>query len=895
VLLSPVAPIYNSSDDEGEGEEETRVGKQHTPVKAEEERQGGERQGKETPSDKDGNKDGKVAGKDVALTGTRRSLDNLRGRVLRGVAGHASLAAAVARSSIQSSSGGQEGGTENAVASVDWFWPAPELKMESRVVVEGGAQSQEPEQAEAQGGEEREDYDDDEPRRQQRQQESISAAVLSVASSAGVGAQALVTLLCLQHQQLAASTAEMVEVVTELQDCLFATQSTRKLSQVSMMTIPLAQDTGHEYVEEGEKEEEGDEEEEEEEGGNDDDDDDDDADTDKTVRFVDLADLTSTESAIDWDLPTMRADSGSADRAGNKDKCADNETHNWHYSGPVLEGSLRWLIPRLGSLPMALRQAGRWQRRFWELATLDQLLQLRRQRDEKPPLQSPPPLSLSPLAIPGRRLVRSGELLREDRRGRLIARYFYLFNDGILYGAFAGMGSSKGAHASDIDVDSGASDEEADVDEGPVHKEREEGHAGQEDGAASTVVSHDRGRSRRHGLRRLVPHSFGTWSRFTLHRVFDDLSRCQAGAYRGSSRDVECFGFVFRSPSKSFLVFSKDAADCAGWLGDTTKCIDRAKIHGCAAMRAQKEVGAQKKVGGEGGGSNKASAADHAGPHRDNEHTGYRRSTRGGRGGRGGVAHGPRRASAPVTSGAMQVAHRSGWLQVKQRKLHDHSWATRWVQLKSAALTISHRGTSSGLDEPVAASEAGVAGAGASHDGYLVYPFAGSVVSVSPLLSKAERYPYAFVIRFAADLQGLEAHNHAGGDEDKDDKGAAEKGKGAKHRLTKHMSRGKRGSVAPLNTVQLNAADNASMRSWMSAVEGMAAAAVGTGNVGVEGTTAGLMYAPLWRPDSAETSCELCTVDFTVARRRHHCRRCGALVCDKCSPHRWLLQQIDPQ
>jgi hypothetical protein len=33
-----------------------------------------------------------------------------------------------------------------------------------------------------------------------------------------------------------------------------------------------------------------------------------------------------------------------------------------------------------------------------------------------------------------------------------------------------------------------------------------------------------------------------------------------------------------------------------------------------------------------------------------------------------------------------------------------------------------------------------------------------------------------------------------------------------------------------------------------------------------------------------QNSCEECFVKFNVFRRRHHCRRCGRLVCDKCAP-----------
>lgn len=33
--------------------------------------------------------------------------------------------------------------------------------------------------------------------------------------------------------------------------------------------------------------------------------------------------------------------------------------------------------------------------------------------------------------------------------------------------------------------------------------------------------------------------------------------------------------------------------------------------------------------------------------------------------------------------------------------------------------------------------------------------------------------------------------------------------------------------------------------------------------------------APLWIPDARVTMCMICTCEFTVTFRRHHCRACG--------------------
>lgn len=46
----------------------------------------------------------------------------------------------------------------------------------------------------------------------------------------------------------------------------------------------------------------------------------------------------------------------------------------------------------------------------------------------------------------------------------------------------------------------------------------------------------------------------------------------------------------------------------------------------------------------------------------------------------------------------------------------------------------------------------------------------------------------------------------------------------------------------------------------------------------------------LWVPDELVNSCQRCGVEFnSLWRRKHHCRRCGACVCDTCSAKRCAL------
>lgn len=51
--------------------------------------------------------------------------------------------------------------------------------------------------------------------------------------------------------------------------------------------------------------------------------------------------------------------------------------------------------------------------------------------------------------------------------------------------------------------------------------------------------------------------------------------------------------------------------------------------------------------------------------------------------------------------------------------------------------------------------------------------------------------------------------------------------------------------------------------------------------------------APVWQPDSTTNICQVCRlVQFSLIRRRHHCRKCGRVVCGDCSPHTFLLPAI---
>jgi hypothetical protein len=50
--------------------------------------------------------------------------------------------------------------------------------------------------------------------------------------------------------------------------------------------------------------------------------------------------------------------------------------------------------------------------------------------------------------------------------------------------------------------------------------------------------------------------------------------------------------------------------------------------------------------------------------------------------------------------------------------------------------------------------------------------------------------------------------------------------------------------------------------------------------------------APIWIPDNQKTTCTICDMPFGVSRWRHHCRKCGMLVCGQHSKQTQILRYI---
>ncbi|KAK7236736.1 lipid binding protein, partial [Aureococcus anophagefferens] len=82
--------------------------------------------------------------------------------------------------------------------------------------------------------------------------------------------------------------------------------------------------------------------------------------------------------------------------------------------------------------------------------------------------------------------------------------------------------------------------------------------------------------------------------------------------------------------------------------------------------------------------------------------------------------------------------------------------------------------------------------------------------------------------------------------------------------------------------------DGLSVESWAEAVG--AAAAARREKTGAAPPAA---LAPVWTVDGHGDDCSLCGKLFTLFDRKHHCRKCGRLVCHACSGEKLLLPDAD--
>ncbi|GAA6230701.1 pleckstrin homology domain-containing family F member 2-like [Lates japonicus] len=60
------------------------------------------------------------------------------------------------------------------------------------------------------------------------------------------------------------------------------------------------------------------------------------------------------------------------------------------------------------------------------------------------------------------------------------------------------------------------------------------------------------------------------------------------------------------------------------------------------------------------------------------------------------------------------------------------------------------------------------------------------------------------------------------------------------------------------------------------------------------GRRPGSTFAVTWIPDQASAICMRCSDKFSVTQRRHHCRKCGFVICGACSKKRAVIGHIHP-
>lgn len=59
--------------------------------------------------------------------------------------------------------------------------------------------------------------------------------------------------------------------------------------------------------------------------------------------------------------------------------------------------------------------------------------------------------------------------------------------------------------------------------------------------------------------------------------------------------------------------------------------------------------------------------------------------------------------------------------------------------------------------------------------------------------------------------------------------------------------------------------------------------------------TVTIMNPSEWQPNADSGMCSVCDIWFTAFTRKHHCRMCGMLVCQKCSMNKTVLVKSKPK
>ncbi|XP_037346033.2 pleckstrin homology domain-containing family F member 2-like [Pungitius pungitius] len=93
----------------------------------------------------------------------------------------------------------------------------------------------------------------------------------------------------------------------------------------------------------------------------------------------------------------------------------------------------------------------------------------------------------------------------------------------------------------------------------------------------------------------------------------------------------------------------------------------------------------------------------------------------------------------------------------------------------------------------------------------------------------------------------------------------------------------------PRKSFYVAAASREEKQAWIQHIEDCRSVLVQKG-----GCRTGSDFANTWIPDYASAVCMRCSGRFSVMQRRHHCRKCGFVVCAACSKTRAMIQHIHP-
>ncbi len=94
----------------------------------------------------------------------------------------------------------------------------------------------------------------------------------------------------------------------------------------------------------------------------------------------------------------------------------------------------------------------------------------------------------------------------------------------------------------------------------------------------------------------------------------------------------------------------------------------------------------------------------------------------------------------------------------------------------------------------------------------------------------------------------------------------------------------------PSKSFYVSAASPEEKSAWMVHIEQYRSLLVQA--KGLPADNAAENFAVTWIPDKASSICMCCSKRFNVANRKHHCRRCGYIVCRVCSKSRALILNI---